>query len=299
MSQLTPIDPGRVGLRLPLWIAVASVALIIVATIALAAVVGVGWAQQPIPTVPVSASAASVTVSAPGPVAAGPTRFEVTREGDNDVSVYFLLPNAGVSLDELQAALARDDRTGGDSALGLVWIQASVSLSGRETRRGVTFTLRPGLTYVVVSEADEPTERGPRRRGITTFATDREANGATARVPDATVRMAGLRFRGDRVLPRRGVVRVRNNDGDAHFAIAFPLRRGVTSRQFGRAIRGDSERAFGRVIAGPPFSLQGVIGGGGTANDQEVRFAKAGRYGLVCFIHEHHRLGMHRIVTVR
>jgi plastocyanin len=246
-----------------------------------------------------TASPTSVAVQAPGPVGAGPTRFEVTRQGDKDLSVYFLLPNAGVSLQELRAALARDDRTGGDSALGLVWIQASVSLGGRDTRRGVTFTLRPGLTYVVVSEADEAAGRGPKPRGITTFTTSGESNRATAGAPDATVRMAGLRFRGDRVLPRRGTVRVKNNDGAPHFAIAFPLRKGVTSRQFGRAIRGNSERAFGRVIAGAPYNLQGVISGGNTANDQEVRFPKAGRYGMVCFIHEHHRLGMHRIITVR
>lgn len=267
--------------------------------LALATVVGIGSAQQPVPTVGITASPTTVAVQAPGAVAAGPTRFQVTRQGDKDLSVYILLLNAGVSLEELQAALARDDRTGGDSALGLVWIQASVSVGSRNARRGVTFTLRPGLTYVVVSEPDEAAGRGSKRRGITTFTTSGESNGATAGAPGATVRMAGVRFRGDRVLPRRGTVRVKNNDGEPHFAIAFPLRRGVTSRQFGRAVRGNSERAFGRVIAGPPYNLQGVIGGGQTANDQEVQFPKAGRYGLVCFIHEHHRLGMHRIITVR
>ncbi len=70
--------------------------------------------------------------------------------------------------------------------------------------------------------------------------------------------MVGLRFRGDRVLPRRGVVRVQNGDGVPHFALAFPLRPGVTTKQFGRVLRSNSERAFGRISAGAPYGLQAI-----------------------------------------
>jgi hypothetical protein len=270
-------------------------AVVVVGVVAAAVAV----AQQPVPTVAVTASPTSVALQPAGPVPAGPTRFEVARQGNRDVSVYFALLNAGVSMQEFQAALRSDDRTGGDSTLGLVSIQASVSISGSERQHAATFTLKPGLTYVVLSEADEEGGRGPRERGITTFTTSGQSNGAAAPAPDARVRMVGLRFRGDRVLPRRGVVRVENRDGVPHFAIAFPLRRGVTSRQFGRVLRSNSERAFGRVLAGTPYGLQSIISGGNTANDQEVRFPRAGRYGLVCFFGEHHRLGMYRLVTVR
>jgi hypothetical protein len=82
-------------------------------------------------------------------------------------------------------------------------------------------------------------------------------------------------------------------------AIAFPLRQGVTTAQLGRAVRSSSEQAFGRIVSGPPLSLQNPISGGDTANDQEIRFPRRGRYGLVCFFNEHHRLGMYRIVSVR
>jgi hypothetical protein len=263
-----------------------------------AVVTAVAVAQQPVPTVAVTASPTTVALPA-GPLPAGPTRFEVARQGNRDVGVYFFLLNAGVSLEEFQASLRRDDRTGGDSTLGLVSIQASISVSRSEPRHAATFTLKPGLTYGVLSEADEEGGRGPRQRGLTTFTTSGQANGATAPAPEATVRMVGLRFRGARTLPRRGVVRVENGDGVPHFAIAFPLRGRVTARQFGRAIRSDSERAFGRVVAGAPYGLQGIISGGNTANDQEVRFQRAGRYGLVCFFGEHHRLGMYRVVRVR
>ena len=252
---------------------------------------------QGVPTVAVTASATSVSVA--GSVAGGPTRFQVTRQGQADLSVYFALLNPGVSVDDFRASLERDDRTGGDASLGLVSIQASVSLAGSESPRAVTFTTKPGLTYVVLSERDaEGPSNRVRQRGITTFATG-AASGATAAAPDATVRMVGLRFRGAARLPRRGTIRVTNEDGVAHFAIAFPLRRGVTTARFRRALRSNNERAFGRLVAGAPYSLQNLISGGRTANDNEVRFTRAGRYGLVCFVYEHHVLGMSRIVTVR
>lgn len=269
------------------------------AVLALGAATAVAVAQQPAPTIGVDAGPAAVTVQAPGPLPAGPTRFEVTRAGDRPLSVYFFLLNTGVSQQEFEAALNADDRRGGDSALGLVSIQASVALDPGVSRRGVTFALKPGLTYHVLSEADPDTPAGPRQRGITSFTTSGEPNGATSPTPSATVQMVGLRFRGDRVLPRNGIVRVVNGDGVPHFAIAFPLRPRVTSRQLGRALRSNSDRVVRRTVAGPPYSLQSLMSGGNTVNDQEVAFPRAGRYGLVCFFGEHHVLGMYRVVTVR
>lgn len=258
----------------------------------------IAGAQQPAPTVAVTASPTSLTV-APGPVAAGPTRFEVTRQGNKDISVYFLLLLQGTSVEDFQRAIAQDDRTGGEAALGLVSIQGSVSIAAAEASRGFTFTLKPNVQYVVLSEADEESSGNqPRQRGMTTFTTG-AASGATAPSPAATVRMRGLRFRGAATLPRRGIVRFRNEDGVPHFALAFPLRPGVSAARFGRVVRSDNERAFGRISAGAPVGLQNIISGGNTANDQDVRFSRAGRYGLVCFFGEHHRLGMYRVVRVR
>jgi hypothetical protein len=111
--------------------------------------------------------------------------------------------------------------------------------------------------------------------------------------------MRGLRFRGAATLPRQGTVRVVNQDGVPHFAIAFPLRPGVGAARLGRALRSNNERAFGRLVAGEPVEVQNLISGGDTANDNEVRFSRRGNYGLVCFFDEHHRLGMYRVVRVR
>jgi hypothetical protein len=269
------------------------------AVFALCAVAAFASAQQSAPTLAVSAAPTVVAVQPSGPVPAGPTRFDVSRQGNKDVSLYLLLLNAGVSQQEFEAAMRRDDQSGGESAAGLVSIQGSTSLSGSEARRALSVNLKPAQTYLLMSENDAEPQGAAQQRAFTTLTTSGASNGATASAPDATITMAGLRFRGDRVVPRRGLVRVENADGVPHFAIAFPLRKGVTAKRFGQAVRSDSQRSFGRVVAGAPYSLQNVISGGNTANDNEVRFPKAGRYGLVCFFDQHHRLGMSRVVTVK
>jgi hypothetical protein len=265
----------------------------------LAALAAVASAQTAVPVVAVTASPTSVAAQAAGPVAAGPTTLQVSRAASRtDLSVYVATLNAGVTLQDLQAALRRDDRTpGGGSSLGLATVHASVTFSGRETRRNVTFTLKPGLTYVMLSEPDA--ENAPPTRGVGTFTTSGQANGATAPQPDATVRMEDLRFRGSQTLPRRGTVRVQNFGAGPHIAIAFPLRPGVTSAQAGRALRSGSDAAIGRIVGGTPSALQTILSGGGNFDDQQVSFARAGRYALVCFFNEHNRLGMYRVVNVR
>jgi hypothetical protein len=268
------------------------------AIVALGGAAGLAVAQQPVPTVRVNATSTAVSVDGPAPLPAGPTRFDFVRPaGSKDLGVYLVLLMPGVSLEQLQQTIARDDRTHGDSAIGLVSIQASASLSGRETHRAVTFNVKPGLTYVVLAEQDAGGS-GPPPRAFTTFTSSGDANGATAPAPDATIRMQALRFKGAAVLPRNGVVRVRNEDGVPHFALAFPLRKGTTAAQLGRALRG-SQRGFGRILAGAPYSVQNVISGGDTSNDEEVHFSKRGRYGLVCFLSGHERLGMYRVVSVK
>ena len=266
---------------------------------AVVVVAAVATAQAPVPVVAVTASPTSVSAQVAGPMAAGPTTLQVNRAAARrGLSVYIATLNAGVSLADLQAAFRRDDRTpGGGSSLGLATVHASVTFNGPETRRNVTFTLKPGLTYVMVSEPDA--ENAPPTRGIGTFTTSTQANGATAPRPDATVRMEDLRFRGSSTLPRRGTVRVRNFGAGPHIAIAFPLRPGVTTARVGRALRSNSDAALGRIVGGEPSSLQTVISGGGNFDDQQVSFARAGRYALVCFFNEHHRLGMYRVVNVR
>jgi plastocyanin len=275
--------------RLALWAAV----------LAGAVLAAQATAQQPAPTVTITASPAAVSLSTPGPVPAGPTRFDMVRAaGSKDVDVYVALLVPGVTLADLTKQLAADDKSGGETSLGLVSIQASAAITGKETHRALTFTVKPGLTYVVVTEPDTSASGKVRQRAITTFTSSGDVNGATAPAPKATVTMQGLRFKGASTLPQKGTIRFQNRDGVAHFAVAFPLRKGTTSKQLGAAIR-KSEAAVGKLVSGAPYLAQNVISGGDTTNDAELSFPAKGRYGLVCFIDGHDRLGMYRIVTVK
>ena len=241
-----------------------------------------------------------MTVGATTPLPAGPTRLDLVGPTDGeDVGVYIALLVPGVTVDQVAGSLADSDRTGSEAVLGLVSIQASATISGGDTHRALTYNVKPGLTYVVIAEPD--TEGGDGKvkpRAFTSFTSSGTANGARA-VPaaDATVRFQGLRFKGARTLPREGTVRFENRDGTAHFALAFPLRKGTSRARLGKTLKG--KVPFGKVVNGVPYMAQNVISGGDTANVQEVSFARKGRFGLVCFVDRHDQLGMYRVVKVK
>ena len=159
-------------------------------------------------------------------------------------------------------------------SLGLVFIEAAATAGGPV----VTVNLRPNTTYVAVVIAG-------RRQAFTTFTTG-GPNEARAPRPDARIRMVDYGFLGPTTLPRSGRIRVQNAGTTLHFAIAFPLRPGVSDRQVDRAFRGTNEQALGRVVAGDPVNVQGLISQGST-NDNEVRFSRRGRNAMVCFFSEH------------
>jgi hypothetical protein len=268
------------------------------------AVLGVGAAlavaQTPgsEPTVTINAGIGTVAVATPGPVAAGPTQLTVTRAGGTSpVSVYVVLPVPGVTQPQIDAVLTRSDKTGDSRILGLVSVQAGFDIAKGETSRTVGLTLKPGLSYMVIAEYTKA--GGKILRSYTTLTTSGASNGATAPAADATIRLEGLRFRGDAVLPRRGLVRVQNYDGTNHIGVAFPLRTGVSSAKALAAVRSGSDAAFGAIIGGAPYDLQNILSGGDTSNDHQVRFPKSGKYLLMCFIDQHEKLGMYRVVTVR
>jgi len=259
---------------------------------------GLATAQSSAPTVTVHASPTAVSIDATGPLPAGPTRFNFVRPAAKttlDVYVFVLVP--GVSIDQLAQTLRREDNTERDSALGLVSIQASTTLTPGDTEQAVTFNVKPGLTYYIAVEQE--VEKGAVPRAFGSFTSDGTASGAAAPAATATVRLQGLRFRGASTLPQNGVVRFENRDGVAHFALAFPVRKGTTSAKLGKALASSNESAFGKLIAGNPYMAQNIISGGDTTDYQEVSFAKKGKYALVCFIEGHERLGMYRIVTVK
>ena len=234
-------------------------------------------AQTSVPTVAVTATGANITLEPSGPIAAGPTRFTFTGRGELSLATL----RAGVTVDQLRQTLSRSE----EDALGQVFLEAAVLPS-----QAVTVDLRPNTTYVVAATAG----RSP---AITTFTTG-GPSGARAPTPDARIRMVDYGFRGPNTLPRSGSIRVQNDGTTLHFAIAFPLRPGVSGGQVRRAFRGSDESGIGRVAAGEPVDVQGLISQGST-NDNQVRFPRRGRYAMVCFFGEHNRLGMYRVYRVR
>jgi hypothetical protein len=253
-----------------LWLALGAILLVGVP-------VALAGAQTSVPTVAVTAAGGNVTLEPSGPIAAGPTRF--TYSGRGELSLATL--RAGVSVDQLRRTLPGND----PAPLRQIFLEASVQPGG-----AVTVDLRPNTTYVAAAIAG-------RSRALTTFTTG-AASGARAPTPDARIGMVDYSFRGPTTLPRNGSIRVDNDGTTFHFALAFPLRPGVSGGQVRRAFRGTNESALRRVAAGEPVSVQGLISQGST-NDNEVRFPRRGRYAMVCFFGEHNRLGMYRVYRVR
>jgi len=240
--------------------------------------VAVAAAQTPVPTVAVTGAKSSITLTPSGPIAAGPTRFTFTGKGEFDLVTL----RAGVTVDQFRQTLSSNQ----EAALAQIFIEAAAPEPGRS----VTVDLRENTTYVAVSLVG-------RASAVTSFTTGAR-NAAQAPAPDARIRMVDYAFKGPKTLPRNGRIRVENRGSTFHFALAFPLRPGVGTKQVGRAFRGSSNKAVGRVVAGPPATVQGLISQGST-NDNDVQFTRKGRYAMVCFFGEHNRLGMYRVYKVR
>ena len=234
-------------------------------------------AQTSVPTVAVTSAGGNITLEPSGPLAAGPTRFTFSGRGELNLATL----RAGVTVNQLRRNLSRNP----EDALRQVFIEAAVLPS-----RPVTVRLRPNTTYVAAAIAG----RAP---AITTFTTG-ASSGARAPTPDARIRMVDYGFKGPKTLPRNGRIRVANAGTTFHFAIAFPLRRGVSGRQVRRAFRRPNERLIGRISRGEPVDVQGLVSQGSTT-DNQVRFGRRGRYAMVCFFGEHNRLGMYRVYRVR
>jgi hypothetical protein len=254
-------------------------------------VVASGVAQQSPPTVPITASESTLTVGAPGPLAAGPTRFELSRAGGGDLDIGIAALRPGVTAEEALTAL-RSPRP--EDVLDLIHLDAGLTLPQGQQRRAVTVELRPNATYFVVNATGDRSADWE----IQGFTVGAPGTAAAPR-PDARLRMVDLRFRGDATLPLNGVVRVENAGYAPHFAVAFPLRRGASAQAVGRALRRDDQRRLGRLVdVRSAVEVQSLITRG-AVNYNEVRFPRRGRYALACFFSGHHMQGMYRFVRVR
>jgi hypothetical protein len=269
------------------------IAVVVAAFAALAlGAAGAGIAQQQPPTVPVTASATTLAVGVTGPLAAGPTRFEVAKVGGEELEINIAALRPGVTREQVTAALKGEDP---EAAIELVHLDGGASLSAGDQRRVVTLSLRPDTTYLVVNTSAER----PSDWETAEFTVGGQPNGATAPQADARVRISDLRFRGATTLPRRGVVRFENAGWAPHFAIAAPLRRGARTRAVGLALRHSADRRLGRLVDFDSAIQPQTLITRGAVNYNEVRFPRRGRYVMACFFENHQRQGMYRFIRVR
>jgi hypothetical protein len=268
------------------------VAGLIAAVIGLCLVgVGVGAAQAPPPTVTVTVAESSLVVGASGPLAAGPTRFDIVNSDQSAPEVAIAALRAGVTVDAFTAAL----RSNPDAAIEMVHLDGGAGLGQADASRAVTMTLRASSTYVAVNLAGD----NPADWEVVSFTTSDQSNGASAPQADARVGIFDLRFRGAKRLPRNGVVRFENNGWAPHFALAAPLRRNAKQRAVARALLRNAQRPLERLLDfRNSIEAQSLITRG-AVNYNELRFRKRGRYVLVCFFEGHNTQGMFRFVRVR
>jgi hypothetical protein len=269
--------------------AAAGVLAVVVFALAVAAAVS---AQARAPTITIGASETTLNVGVSGPLAAGPTRFDVVKSGGDELEITIAALRPGVTLAQFTTALRSGDP---ESAIELAHIDGGASLAAGQQRRAVTFDLRPNSTYVVLNLSGNR----PADWEIVSFEVGGQLNGATAPQADASVRIVDLRFRGAKTLPRNGVVRFENAGWAPHFAVAAPLRRGASTRAIGAALRGNRERRVEQLVNFRAATEPQALITRGAVNYNEVRFPRRGRYVLVCFFDSHHLQGMYRFVRVR
>ena len=96
--------------------------------------VGAGSAQAPAPTVTITASNTALTVGASGPLAPGPTRFDVVKSGGGnpDISIAALRP--GITMAAFTAAL----RSNPEDAIDMVHLDGGATVGPNLERRAVT-----------------------------------------------------------------------------------------------------------------------------------------------------------------
>jgi hypothetical protein len=252
---------------------------------------GVGAAQAPPPNVTVTVTETSLTVGATGPLAAGPTRFEIVSSDEKAAEVAIGALRPGVTVDAFTTAL----RSNPDEAIELAHLDGGASLAEGQASRAVTLNVRPSSTYVAVNLAGD----NPADWEVVSFSSSDQANGATAPQADARVNIFDLRFRGAKRLPRNGVVRFENRGWAPHFALAAPLRRNAKQRAVARALLRNAQRPLERLLDfSRSIEAQSLITRD-AVNYNELRFAKRGRYVLVCFFEGHSTQGMFRFVRVR
>jgi hypothetical protein len=259
----------------------------------------VGGAQAPPPTVTITVGPKSVSVSGAENLSAGPTRIEFRTTSDAQLEGVLTALRPGRTVADLRRAIPRAER-GPTPVKSVVTFEAS-GAPRPNAPYATTIDLRPGVTYAAANIAERTADTR-----LASFTVAGTTGSATRPTPAATVDLHDYAFGMPATLPRDGVVRFRNLGERLHIAVAFPVRRGRSRVAAVRALLRNQERRLGRLTnVRQAMEPLGVVSGG-TVNDVELRFPRAGNWVFACFIEDgergnpgHNSLGMVKAFRVR
>jgi hypothetical protein len=244
-----------------------------------------------LPTLTVSATASSITVT--GSPQAGAVNVVSSATGVKEASVILFQLKPGVKLAEVVAFLAT--KASGDpntaSKYGSIVFDAEAGATSSEAQT----TLQPG-EYIALEVAGEG---APKAHAAFTVA----PSSAPVALPaaQATERTIDFAFKGPSTLSDGELVRFENEGFLVHMDVAFPVKSRAAAARAIKLLLAGKEKQTEKLIAGAPVSFAGPLSNGGL--QQETITARPGWYVQVCFMQtqdgrDHTQLGMERVIKI-
>jgi len=268
----------------------ALVAALLAALLAAVLTPGSGQAASTLPTLNVSASATSVTVT--GTPVAGAVNVVTSSVGKLKEPLILLLRlDPGVSEAEALAVIKNPKADPNEvSKFGSIVFDNEAPVKADEAQT----TLAAG-SYVAFSN----TESGV---GATAgFTVGASAVPVAMPAPQAVEKTIDFGFKGPATLKVGELVGWEDGGYLVHMDLAFPVKNMKVAKKVVAGLKSGHEKGLEKLVAGPPINFQGPVSPGGY--QQSVVAVSPGIYVQVCFMETqdkrpHTRLGMERIIHI-
>jgi hypothetical protein len=244
-----------------------------------------------LPTISIAMDGASITVG--GTLQSGAVQIESTTTKVANAAPLLFRLNAGVTADDLYAALAspalQDPNDAAQYGSIVFAAQAPQGTSDVQT------TLAPA-DYVAFDTKKKDSTTWPRA----TFSITTAAVPASLPAADATIRAREFEFRGPKTLHDGDLVRFENDGFLVHMIVGLRARNAADAKRIAQLLLAGKDAKAGRLIVGFESFMDPASHG---ALQQQTLSTQPGVYVLACFMdtqdgREHTRLGMVRVVTV-
>jgi len=259
--------------------------------IAAGGLIAVGSAQAALPTLTLTLTKTSITVS--GSTQSGAVNVVTTATGVKEgLAVLFLL-KPGATVAELEAALKSGAGKDPNKATKYGSIVFDVETGSGHTSEAQTY-LQPGNYVALGGEG----EGGPKLKEA--FTVTAAASPAALPTPEATIRSIEFGFRGPSTLHDGEVVRFENEGYLVHMDLLVQVKNHSAAKKVVKDLLTGKEKGLEKLIIGEPFGAGPLSH---EAFQQTTITAKPGWYVEVCFMETqdgrpHTRLGMERIVKI-